>query len=93
MEGYLVKIRKGWSQCKPSVRTGDGRCSREAAMRSPGDSNATTGFPKVTPIKLASAPPREWPMIQIVASGLRENFFFFFLTKSVVTHYMNVILL
>jgi len=50
-------------------------------MRSPGDSNATTGFPNVTPTKLASAPPREWPMIQIVASGLEADHYFSMMKK------------
>lgn len=32
-----------------------------AARRSAGASKATTGFPKVTPTREASAPPSEWP--------------------------------
>lgn len=51
------------------VLTGWGRCSRREAIFSPGDSNATTGAPKVTPTKEASAPPSEWPVIQIFESG------------------------
>lgn len=39
--------------------TGDGKCSLPEAMRSPGDSNATTGTPNVTPSNEASAPPSE----------------------------------
>lgn len=50
-------------------RTGDGRCSLVEAIFSPGDSNATTGAPNVTPSKEASAPPSEWPMTQIFESG------------------------
>jgi len=56
------------------VRTGDGRWSRVAAIRSPGDSNATTGRPNVMPIKLASAPPREWPITQMFDSGLEIRY-------------------
>lgn len=37
--------------------TGDGKCKRAAAILSPGDSKVTTGAPKVTPNKLARAPP------------------------------------
>ena len=44
----------------PSL-TGDGKCSRVAARRSPGASKATTGAPKVTPISEARDPPSEWP--------------------------------
>lgn len=40
-------------------RTGIGRCKREAASLSPGASKATTGAPKVTPIKAANDPPKE----------------------------------
>jgi len=43
------------------VLTGEGRCSRPAAILSPGASNATTGAPKVTPKRDARAPPKEWP--------------------------------
>ena len=50
-------------------RTGDGRCKRCAAIRSPGGSNATTGAPNVTPRSEARAPPSEWPIIQIFAFG------------------------
>jgi hypothetical protein len=50
-------------------RTGDGRCKRFAAMRSPGGSKATTGVPNVTPKSEASAPPSEWPIIHISALG------------------------
>jgi hypothetical protein len=46
--------------------TGDGRCKRLAASLSPGASNVTTGAPNVTPTRLASDPPRECPMIQML---------------------------
>lgn len=36
---------------------GNGRCSRCAARRSAGDSNATTGAPKERPMREDSAPP------------------------------------
>jgi hypothetical protein len=48
---------------------GKGRCSREAASFSPGDSNATAGNPYVAPNKLAIAPPKECPTSQILADG------------------------
>ena len=48
---------------------GKGRCRREAASFSPGDSNATAGNPYVAPNKLASAPPRECPTSQTLAEG------------------------
>lgn len=48
---------------------GKGRCSREAASFSPGDSNATAGNPYVAPNKLASAPPKECPTSQTLADG------------------------
>ena len=48
---------------------GRGRCSREAASFSPGDSNATAGNPYVAPNKLASAPPKECPTSQTLADG------------------------
>jgi uncharacterized protein YlaI len=50
-------------------RTGDGRCKRCAAMRSPGGSNVTTGAPNVIPRSEASEPPSEWPITQIFAFG------------------------
>ena len=49
--------------------TGDGRCNLPEAMRSPGDSNVTTGTPNVTPSNEANAPPSEWPMIHISERG------------------------
>jgi hypothetical protein len=52
-----------------AIRTGDGRCKRCAAIRSPGGSNVTTGTPNVTPRRDATEPPRECPMTHIVASG------------------------
>ncbi len=52
-------------------RTGDGRWSRVAAIFSPGDSMARVGAPNVTPSREASAPPSEWPVIQMLASGYR----------------------
>ena len=48
---------------------GKGRCNREAASFSPGDSNATEGNPYVAPNKLASAPPKECPTSQTLAEG------------------------
>ena len=42
-----------------------------AAIFSPGDSIATVGVPNVTPSKEARAPPSEWPVIQMLASGYR----------------------
>ena len=48
---------------------GLGRWRRCAAMRSGGASNVTTGTPNVRPMRLASAPPREWPVSHIVALG------------------------
>jgi hypothetical protein len=61
--------------------TGSGRCKRCAGMRSPGDSNATTGAPNVIPRSEASPPPSEWPITQIFAFGyiivmLLYRFFF-----------------
>lgn len=53
-------------------RTGEGRCKRCAAMRSPGGSNVTTGAPNVIPRREASEPPREWPMTQMFALGYIE---------------------
>ena len=50
-------------------RTGVGRCSLRAAMRSPGASNATTGAPNVEPSKEANAPPKLCPM---TVEGVRE---------------------
>lgn len=47
-------------------RTGEGKCSRPAAIFSPGDSIATTGTPNVTPSRDARAPPNECPVIQIL---------------------------
>jgi hypothetical protein len=52
---------------------GDGRCNRLAANFSPGDSKVTTGAPNVAPRRLARAPPRECPIIQMVESGLRKD--------------------
>ena len=46
-------------------RTGDGRWRRRAASFSPGDSNATTGAPKVTPMREAKVPPRLCPTCEI----------------------------
>ena len=48
---------------------GMGRRRRWAARRSPGDSKATAGKPKVVPSKDANAPPREWPTNHTLASG------------------------
>lgn len=48
---------------------GMGRCKRFAAMRSPGDSNATAGRPNVDPSNDASAPPKEWPTSQTLELG------------------------
>ena len=42
-----------------TMLTGDGRCKRLAANRSPGDSKVTTGAPNVAPRRLARAPPSE----------------------------------
>jgi hypothetical protein len=55
--------------CDGGVGGGRGRCSREAASLSPGDSNATAGNPYVAPSKLASAPPKECPTSQTLADG------------------------
>jgi len=44
---------------KGNVNTGDGKCNLSEAMRSPGDSNVTTGTPNVTPNNEANAPPSE----------------------------------
>ncbi len=52
----------GVSQQKRRLRTGEGRCNRDAANFSAGASNATTGAPNVTPIREASEPPRECPV-------------------------------
>ena len=49
--------------------TGDGRCNLFEAMRSPGDSNVTTGTPNVAPSNEPSAPPSEWPMIHMSERG------------------------
>lgn len=59
---------RGWGRAcgKRRKLTGDGRCKRLAASLSPGDSNVTTGVPYVTPTRLASAPPRECPISQIL---------------------------
>jgi hypothetical protein len=46
-----------------------GKCKRVAASRSPGDSNATAGYPNVVPSKDASEPPREWPTRYMLAMG------------------------
>ena len=46
--------------------TGDGRCKRLAASLSPGASNVTTGAPNVMPTRLASDPPNECPITQIL---------------------------
>lgn len=43
--------------------TGEGRCRRRAAIFSPGDSNATTGAPNVTPTSAARPPPRLCPVM------------------------------
>lgn len=51
--------------------TGDGRCKRLAASLSPGASNVTTGAPYVTPTRLASDPPKECPIIQMLEWGLK----------------------
>lgn len=51
------------------MHTGDGRCRRCAAIRSPGGSNVTTGTPNVIPRRDASEPPRECPMSHIFALG------------------------
>jgi len=48
---------------------GSGRYKRKAARRSPGASNATAGKPYVAPRREARAPPREWPVSQMLASG------------------------
>jgi len=52
------------------IHTGEGRCSLRAAIFSPGDSNVTTGIPKVMPIRLARAPPSECPINQMLELGL-----------------------
>ena len=46
--------------------TGDGKCKRLAASLSPGASNVTTGAPYVMPTRLASDPPNECPISQIL---------------------------
>ena len=46
--------------------TGEGRCKRLAASLSPGASNVTTGAPYVMPTRLASDPPKECPITQIL---------------------------
>ena len=51
------------------VLTGCGRCNLLLAILSPGASNAMTGAPNVIPKSEANAPPSEWPVIQIFASG------------------------
>ena len=61
---FVVKMRR-----KRKGNTGDGRCNLPEAMRSPGDSNVTTGTPNVTPSNEASAPPSEWPMIHMSEWG------------------------
>lgn len=48
---------------------GRGRCRREAARSSPGDSYVTAGAPKERPIRDETEPPSEWPVSQIVALG------------------------
>lgn len=52
-----------------NVDTGDGKCNLPEAMRSPGDSNVTTGTPNVTPSNEPNAPPSEWPMIHMSERG------------------------
>lgn len=47
-----------WGYPKAGL-TGEGRWRRLAAIRSPGDSNATTGTPNVEPINAATEPPME----------------------------------
>jgi len=44
-----------------------------AAIFSPGDSNVTTGTPKVMPIRLARAPPSECPINQMLELGLNAK--------------------
>lgn len=50
--------------------TGDGKCKRAAAILSPGDSKVTTGAPKVTPNKLARAPPAV--ALDVVSQGEKK---------------------
>lgn len=65
MKGFQASVSR------VRVHTGVGRCNRPAAIFSPGDSIEMVGAPKVTPSKEASAPPSEWPVIQMLASGYR----------------------
>lgn len=65
-KGELIGSAGG---CDGGMGGGRGRCSREAASLSPGDSNATAGNPYVAPNKLASAPPKECPTSQTLDDG------------------------
>ena len=70
MEGYEdAGELAGKKGIRGNNNTGDGKCSLPEAIRSPGDSNVTTGTPNVTPSNEANAPPSEWPIIQMSEWG------------------------